>query len=960
MSKIRINDLARELEVKSKAIVDSLVTVGITEKKTHSSSLEADEAAKVRAHFKKQGEGNGASSRSAARTESEGIKTKIDLSNISRPGDVLKALIQKQNAPAAVPARPAAPAAPTIAELKPVAKAPAAPAPVTAAPAATTARSSAPPVAPPAPRFITPQSGARPTFTVPAPKAPVAPAAKVPEVVVVQPPVSIEAAAAPPAPSQPEAAPAPRFVAPPPRTIMPQTGPRPVYKAPAPPPMAAAPAGAPRPAPGRPVPGQPIFQRRPAPTGPGGAARPPLRPGERRPMHPTRTGAPGTRPPGMSRPMGVAGPGMGIAPGGAAAPGTRPGGRPSPPRRPGQRYIPKVQEGPMKGYTPPPRFTLPTEPMPITRTITITEGTSVKDLAEKLEIRAKDLIAGLLAKGVFATINQTLEADLASEMARFFGADTNVMSYEDQAAKEMETTVEGDESHVGEITRPPVVTIMGHVDHGKTTLLDAIRATNVAEGEAGGITQHIGAYKVKVLDEDSPAFNREIVFLDTPGHQAFTRMRARGAKVTDIVVLVVAADDGVMPQTVEAMDHAHAAEVPIIVAVNKIDKPDAMPDRVKKQLADRGLMPEEWGGTTVFVDVSAKKKTNLNLMMEMICLSADLRELKANPTRPASGVVLEAKLDRGRGPVATVLVQNGTLRSTDNFVVGNAFGKVRAMFDDRGHQLESAGPSTPVEILGLESLPQAGDQFVVVADRDKARSISEYREQRFREATLAQSSRVSLEGLADQIRSAGIKELPVILKGDMQGSVEVLKDMLGKIASDKVRLKIIHAGVGAITESDILLASAANAVVLGFNVKPERKAQELAEQEKVDIRLHSIIYELQDEIKRAMSGLLEPTYKETYLGRAEVKNVFRVPKAGTIAGCSVVDGLIRRDGEVRLMRGTAMLHKGKIGSLKRFKDDASEVRSGVECGININYGDIKVGDLIECFSTETIAAEVIA
>ena len=960
MSKIRINDLARELEVKSKAIVDSLVTVGITEKKTHSSSLEADEAAKVRAHFKKQGEGNGASSRSAARTESEGIKTKIDLSNISRPGDVLKALIQKQNAPAAVPARPAAPAAPTIAELKPVAKAPAAPAPVTAAPAATTARSSAPPVAPPAPRFITPQSGARPTFTVPAPKAPVAPAAKVPEVVVVQPPVSIEAAAAPPAPSQPEAAAAPRFVAPPPRTIMPQTGPRPVYKAPAPPPMAAAPAGAPRPAPGRPVPGQPIFQRRPAPTGPGGAARPPLRPGERRPMHPTRTGAPGTRPPGMSRPMGAAGPGMGIAPGGAAAPGTRPGGRPSPPRRPGQRYIPKVQEGPMKGYTPPPRFTLPTEPMPITRTITITEGTSVKDLAEKLEIRAKDLIAGLLAKGVFATINQTLEADLASEMARFFGADTNVMSYEDQAAKEMETTVEGDESHVGEITRPPVVTIMGHVDHGKTTLLDAIRATNVAEGEAGGITQHIGAYKVKVLDEDSPAFNREIVFLDTPGHQAFTRMRARGAKVTDIVVLVVAADDGVMPQTVEAMDHAHAAEVPIIVAVNKIDKPDAMPDRVKKQLADRGLMPEEWGGTTVFVDVSAKKKTNLNLMMEMICLSADLRELKANPTRPASGVVLEAKLDRGRGPVATVLVQNGTLRSTDNFVVGNAFGKVRAMFDDRGHQLESAGPSTPVEILGLESLPQAGDQFVVVADRDKARSISEYREQRFREATLAQSSRVSLEGLADQIRSAGIKELPVILKGDMQGSVEVLKDMLGKIASDKVRLKIIHAGVGAITESDILLASAANAVVLGFNVKPERKAQELAEQEKVDIRLHSIIYELQDEIKRAMSGLLEPTYKETYLGRAEVKNVFRVPKAGTIAGCSVVDGLIRRDGEVRLMRGTAMLHKGKIGSLKRFKDDASEVRSGVECGININFGDIKVGDLIECFSTETIAAEVIA
>jgi translation initiation factor IF-2 len=964
MSKIRINDLARELEVKSKAILDSLVVAGITEKKTHSSSLETDEAAKVRAYFKKQGEGNGASSKSAARSESDGIKTKIDLSNISRPGDVLKALIQKQGAPAAVPPRPAAAppatAVPPVAEVRPVAKAPA---PASASPAAPS-----PVATPPAPRFITPQApGSRPTFTVPV-KAPVAPAsqapaARVPEVVVTQPPVNIEAAAAPPVPPPTEAAaPAPpRFVAPPPRTIMPQTGPRPVYKAPAPPPVAAAPAGAPRPVPGRPVPGQPIFQRRPAPTGPGGAARPPLRPGERRPMHPTRTGAPGTRPPGMGgRPMGASGPGMGIAPGGAAPPGTRPGGRPTPPRRPGQRYIPKVQEGPMKGYTPPPRFTLPTEPMPITRTITITEGTSVKDLAEKLEIRAKDLIAGLLAKGVFATINQTLEADLASEMARFFGADTNVMSYEDQAAKEMEATLEGDDTHVGEITRPPVVTIMGHVDHGKTTLLDAIRATNVAEGEAGGITQHIGAYKVKVLDENSPAFGREIVFLDTPGHQAFTRMRARGAKVTDIVVLVVAADDGVMPQTIEAMDHAHAAEVPIIVAVNKIDKPDAMPDRVKKQLADRGLMPEDWGGTTVFVDVSAKKKTNLNLMMEMICLTADLQELKAVPTRPALGVVLEAKLDRGRGPVATVLVQNGTLRSTDNFVVGNAFGKVRAMFDDRGHQLETAGPSTPVEILGLESLPQAGDQFVVVADRDKARSISEYREQRAREATLAQSSRVSLEGLADQIKSAGIKELPVILKGDMQGSVEVLRDMLGKIASDKVRLKMIHSGVGAITETDILLASASNAVVIGFNVKPERKAQELADQEKVDIRLHSIIYELQDEIKRAMSGLLEPTYKETYLGRAEVKNVFRVPKAGTIAGCSVVDGLIRRDGEVRLMRGTALVHKGKIASLKRFKDDAMEVRSGVECGININYGDIKVGDTIECFSTETIAAEVIA
>ena len=616
----------------------------------------------------------------------------------------------------------------------------------------------------------------------------------------------------------------------------------------------------------------------------------------------------------------------------------------------------------MKGYVPPPRLSLSNEPQPITRSITITEGISVKDLAEKLDIRAKDLIARLLARGVFATINQTLDAELASEMARFFGADTNVISFEEQAQKDIADAAAGGEEGATEaIPRPPVVTIMGHVDHGKTTLLDSIRSSSVAEGEAGGITQHIGAYKVRIQDQESPAYGREIVFLDTPGHEAFTRMRARGAKSTDIVVLVVAADDGVMPQTLEAIDHAHAAEVPIIVAVNKIDKPEAMPDRVKKQLADRGLLPEDWGGTTVFVDVSAKKKTNLNLLMEMICLVADLQELRANPQRSASGVVLEAKLDRGRGPVATVLVQDGTLRASDNFVVGNVYGKVRAMFDDRGQQLEEAPPSTPVEILGMEGLPQAGDQFVVVADRDKARGISEYREQKAREAALAKSSRVSLEGLAEQMKTAGTKELNIILKGDVGGSVEVLTDLLSKLSNEKVRLKVLRSGVGAITESDVLLASASNAIIIGFNVRPERKAQELAEQDKVDIRLHSIIYELQDEIKRAMTGLLEPTIKETYQGRAEVRETFRIPKVGTIAGCQVVDGLIKRDSEVRLLRDNVVVFKGKVGSLRRFKDDASEVRNGMECGIAIaNYSDIKVGDVIEAFVTERIAAEVIA
>ena len=940
MSKIRINDLARELEVKSKTILDVLPEIGVTEKKTHSSSLEEHEAEKLRAHLRGGSEASVTSKPARPSRDGDEIKTKIDLSHISKPGDVLKAIISKQQPAPTAPGRPAPPPAPV--ETKP------------AAPVSPAAKAPAPPASAAAPsKLVVPATGPRPTFTVPAPpSAPQVPSASTsapPRTAAPPAPPAAPIAAGPPQPQAPAAsrptAPT-RPQAPPPRMIVPQTGPRPVYKAPIRP--AASSGAAARPAPGRPVPGQPIFQR-PRPGAP--SQRPSLRPGERRPMHPTRQS------PAGARPLGV---GPGLPPPGPARPGSRPG---APSRRPGQRYIPRgVKEGPMKGFVPPPRLTVSNEPLPITRSITITEGISVKDLAEKLGIRAKDLIARLLMRGVFATINQTLDAELASEMARFFGADTNVISFEEQAQKDVVDSATGEEGAAAEgVPRPPVVTIMGHVDHGKTTLLDAIRSTNVAGGEAGGITQHIGAYKVTILDNQSPAYGRQIVFLDTPGHEAFTRMRSRGAKATDIVVLVVAADDGVMPQTLEAIDHAHAAEVPIIVAVNKIDKPDALPDRVKKQLADRGLMPEDWGGTTVFVDVSAKQKTNLNLLMEMICLVADLQELKANPDRPATGVVLEAKLDRGRGPVATVLVQNGTLRTSDNFVVGNVYGKVRAMFDDRGAQLEEAPPSTPVEILGMEGLPQAGDQFVVVADRDKARGISDYREQKAREATLAKSSRVSLEGLAEQLKTAGTKELNIILKGDVQGSVEVLSDLLAKLSNDKVRLKVLRTGVGAITESDVLLASASNAIIIGFSVRPERKAQELAEQEKVDIRLHSIIYELQDEIKSAMTGLLEPTIKETYQGRAEVLETFRIPKVGTVAGCRVSDGLIKRDSEVRLLRDNVVVFKGKVGSLRRFKDDTSEVRNGMECGISIaNYGDVKVGDVIEAFVTERIAAEVIA
>ena len=618
----------------------------------------------------------------------------------------------------------------------------------------------------------------------------------------------------------------------------------------------------------------------------------------------------------------------------------------------------------MKGFVPPPRFggaaNFSDEPLPITREITVTEGISVKDLAEKLEIRAKDLIAILLMRGVFVTVNQSLDAEMVKDVAAKFGAAATVISYEEELENQaIEEVLDTDKADFVEVPRAPVVTVMGHVDHGKTSLLDAIRETDVAAGEAGGITQHIGAYKVRFTKEGSPASGREIVFLDTPGHEAFTRMRARGAKVTDIVVIVVAADDGVMPQTIEAIDHAKAAEVPIIVAVNKIDKPEANPDRVMKQLADRGLTPDDWGGDTPYVRVSAKKRENLDRLLEMICLVSDIKGPKATPGRKAVGSVLEAKLDRGRGAVATVLVQDGTLHLNDSYIVGNTYGKVRAMFDDRGRPLEEAGPSTPIEVLGLEAMPESGDTFLVVADRDKAKGIAQYRKMKEREAQLAKSSRVSLEGLAEQIRQAGVKDLALIIKGDVTGSVEVLADSLVRMSTEKVRVKVIHSGVGSITESDVLLATASNAIIIGFNVRPERKAAELAQQEDVEIRLHSIIYELQDEMRLAMLGLLEPTFKENYMGRAEVLNIFKIPKVGTIAGCRVQDGSIRRDSEIKVIRDGEQIFKGKIGSLKRFKDDAREVTNGMECGIGIaNFGDLKEGDTLEAFSTEKMAADL--
>ena len=590
------------------------------------------------------------------------------------------------------------------------------------------------------------------------------------------------------------------------------------------------------------------------------------------------------------------------------------------------------------------------EPPPIDREITISEGITVKELSEKLGVKANLVIKKLVdTKKVFATINQTLDVKLAEELARLFGASTNQVSFEEESTQDLEL-VEGEQDLV---RRAPVVTIMGHVDHGKTSLLDAIRQTNVAAREAGGITQHIGAYYIEKN-------GRKIVFIDTPGHQAFTRMRARGAKVTDIVILVVSADDGVMPQTLEAIDHARAAGVPIIVAINKIDKPDAQPERVMQQLSDRGLVPESWGGDVVMVPVSAKQGTNLDLLLEMILLVADMQDLKASPTRPAIATVLEAKLDKGRGPVATVLVRNGTLRVGDFFICGALFGRVRAMFDDRGNPAKDAEPSMPVEVIGFESLPEVGDTFQAVSDTSKAKQIVIYREAKAREVAMAKGARVAtLQSLNEQFKEGDLKDLNLIIKADVGGTAEVLSDTLQALSNEKIRIRVLRAGVGAITEDDVLLASASEALIIGFNVRAERNAQSTAEQQKVDIRTHSIIYELIDDVKVAMTGLLEPVYRETVQGHAEVRQTFKISKVGTIAGCYVSDGVVRRDSQVRLMRDGELMHTGRIEALKRFKNDASEVKNGLECGISIvNFNDIQEGDIIEAFAMERVMPEV--
>jgi translation initiation factor IF-2 len=592
--------------------------------------------------------------------------------------------------------------------------------------------------------------------------------------------------------------------------------------------------------------------------------------------------------------------------------------------------------------------------------VRLVEGSTVKEFAEKLGIKPKDIVTLLLQRGVFATINQPLNDDVAVDLGHRFGYDVTFVPFEEMIAEEeFEELIATDADDV-ELPRAPVVTVMGHVDHGKTSLLDGIRTTDVAAGEAGGITQHIGAYSVQVQSPDNPLEKRRVVFLDTPGHEAFTMMRARGAKATDVVVLVVAADDGVMPQTIEAIEHSRAAGVPIVVAINKIDKPDANADRVKQELSVQGLQPVEWGGETEMVPVSAKRRENLETLLETILLTADILDLKASPTRLASGVVLEAKLDRGRGAVATVLVQQGTLKIGDPFIVGQIFGKVRAMFNDRSEAVTEVGPATPVEVLGLQGVPQAGESFQVVADITRAQQISHHRQMLSRQNTLLQTTKRGIEALGQ----TEVKELLVVIKADVQGSVEVLKSTLQKLSTEQVKVKVVRSGVGAITESDVLLASATQAgsastavVIIGFNVRPETRAAELAKQEAVDIRLHSIIYKVEEEIRAAMIGMLEAIEKERILGKAEVREIFRVPKAGVIAGCMVIDGTIRRNARARLIRDGVVSWEGGISSLRRFKDDAAEVREGFECGIGLeNFNDLKIGDQIEAYIIEKVAA----
>ena len=594
----------------------------------------------------------------------------------------------------------------------------------------------------------------------------------------------------------------------------------------------------------------------------------------------------------------------------------------------------------------------PSTPKPVegdgTTVVRMPEALTVKDLVDTAQVKAKDVLMQLMNFGTLASVNTVIDVDIANNVLQNLGKNITLVSEQDEV---LEAAGDLSASEFLE-ARAPVVTIMGHVDHGKTSLLDAIREANIQATEAGGITQHIGAYEVET-DKG------QIIFLDTPGHEAFTAMRARGAQITDIVVLVVAANDGVMPQTREAVAHAQAANVPIVVAINKIDLEDANPDRIKQQLTELELVPEEWGGHTIFVEVSAKQKLGLDDLLEMILLQAEILELRADPQQMAKGTIIEARLDKTQGPVATVLIQKGTLRVSEAYVAGNHHGRVRAMKDDLGRKIKRAGPSTPVEVLGFAAVPSAGDAFTVVEDERRARQISSVRQERQRSKQLAQSGRVTLDDLYRRISAGEVKDLNLVIKGDVHGSIQALWDSLSKLESEKVRLRLIHGSTGGITESDVMLASASNAIVIGFNVRPIPKAAELAEQEQVDVRLYTVIYEAISDVEKAMLGLLAPTYNEKTLGRAQVRAIFRITRVGAVAGCYVQEGVMRRNAMARVIRDSVVIHEGRIASLRRIKDDIEEVPVGFECGVGLGrYQDIKEGDTIESFMFEEIAPQL--
>ncbi|MEE8586599.1 MAG: translation initiation factor IF-2 [Acidobacteriota bacterium] len=635
----------------------------------------------------------------------------------------------------------------------------------------------------------------------------------------------------------------------------------------------------------------------------------------------------------------------------APAPVQRPARRKPPARRPAL-VRPAARQRVRPGMLDRKRMPLIVQPAPpkdrkgpkvrelVPQDLTLSETLSLKEFSEKISVKSKDVLRELITMGIMGNINMLLDQAIMEKLCQRFKVTPNFVTYEESVIEESQAEDEPEDLK----PRPPVITVMGHVDHGKTSLLDSIRNTQVAASEAGGITQRIGAYHVDVNGQ-------RIVFLDTPGHEAFTQMRSRGAQATDLVVLVVAADDGVMPQTREAIDHAKAAGVPILVAINKIDKPDAQPDKVRQELSELELIPEDWGGDTIMVEVSATKQTNLDPLMEMILLVAEVLELKANPDRPASGLVLEAKIDKGRGSVATVLVRNGTLNIGDHFIAGSASGKIRAMFDDQGNPCPHSGPGSAVEILGLQSLPQAGDFFQGVQDAAMARQVVEYRKRLAAEQERHRPARMSLEDLYARMKAGEVRELPVVVKGDTRGSVEVVTEMLHKIKSEKVKVRILHKAVGAISESDVLLASASAAIVIGFNVRPEKSAQAAADKEGVDIRLYTVIYKITEEIEKALVGLLEPAIQEVFQGRAEIRETFKVPRYGIAAGSYIQEGTVERSSRIRLLRDNVVIYEGKIDSLRRFKEDVSSVRSGYECGISIaGYQDIKPGDIIEAYT----------